>query len=286
MTQNARIADDLRLNAVWVIESLRPDDQQTGVELHDAVLLPLRQVHKHLRVELSTPTSKAEFFALLTRILEQCQSNDLSPILHLEAHGGRHGIQLTSNEIVTWEELRVVFTDINIATKFNLLVVLAACKGAHLVSLLKANDRAPMWGLIGPASLEYPHDLLADYSAFYQTLLTGLKGYEAVKALNAAAKLGRRQHIFYSATYMFVRGYEHYKKVHGNPLAVRRRAKKAARTVAKGKGKSLRAVKNVRHEITRKLRDHKTNFRPYAEKFFMHDLIPTNVRRYPIDALL
>jgi hypothetical protein len=278
--------DDLRVNAVWVIESLRQGDLRTGTDLRDAVLVPLQATHKHLKVFFSAPVTKADLFDVLQKVLNECRTKDLSPILHFEVHGGRKGMELTSGEVVSWEELKGVFTDINVATSFNLLVVLAACDGANLVAILRPTDRAPMWGLVGPVSLVSAGDLFRDFSAFYQVLLTHLHGDEAVRALNRSAKGTRWQYAFYSAYYMFGRVYEYYKRTHGAGVELRRREKKIARQVAKSRGQSLRSAANLRKMIAKRLRNHKENFLPFAVRFFMHDLVPSTQHRYPLDSVL
>ena len=276
--------EDLRINGVWVIESLRPADMRTGTELHDAILVPFTDKHKNLKVFLSTPRTKAQLFELLARIRRECEKG-LTPILHFEVHGSCEGLELTSGELVGWQELKSAFIEINIATKFNLLVVLAACDGAHLVSILRPNDRAPMWAVIGPTADIFPDQLLAGYSAFYNALLTSLKGFEALRVLNASLT-GRTQYAFYTAEYMFSRVYEYYKRTEGKELRIRQRAKTIAKEVRKKHRVSMRSLKGFRKMAKKKLRNYKESFRPFAVTFFMHDLIPSMKVRYPIDAVL
>ena len=100
-------------------------------------------------------------------IAEDCKSNKHSPFLHFELHGREDGIFLTSDEFVVWDELKKLLSVINTVSKLNLLVLMAACKGAHIINVVKPDDRAPLWGFIGPSKDVWDFDLQEAYERFY-----------------------------------------------------------------------------------------------------------------------
>jgi hypothetical protein len=95
----------LEYSNVFVIESLRTDDSKTGTDLFNDTIRP-RMMQKGLenQCELMTVNSKADFFDALTKIYNQIIYSLVNPIIHLEMNGSKDGLQVTSGEVVTWQE--------------------------------------------------------------------------------------------------------------------------------------------------------------------------------------
>jgi hypothetical protein len=91
--------DEILFNKVWVIESLRKGDRETGKSLYNDVLLPISLREKKLRIEIACPADKHSFFKVLSEIEKEAKAG-LYPIIHLECHGSKEGLQLANFDIV------------------------------------------------------------------------------------------------------------------------------------------------------------------------------------------
>lgn len=90
------------------------------------------------------------------------------PILHIESHGDKNGLHLTSGELVPWPVFADWCRQINRPMLNNLLVVLAVCKGFKSILDVQINTITPFWGLIGS---EFDvNNTLSQFSAFYTEL--------------------------------------------------------------------------------------------------------------------
>ena len=187
--------DETLFNKVWVIESLRRGDRETGKLLYNDVLLPITLREKDLKVEIACPTDKESFFNVLSDVEREANAG-LYPIIHLECHGSKEGLQLTNLDTVSWSELRDVFIRINIASQLNTIIVVAACNGIYLINVSTRLDRAPFWAVIGPVDEISDLELKRDFAAFYETFFQTLSGDEAVNALNKGVPVSDRVYHF------------------------------------------------------------------------------------------
>jgi hypothetical protein len=120
-------------NKLWVLESLREGDLKTGKGLVENQLVDAQRNHPDLLVAYEQPGTKEELLGLLRRIRDETHSDGLYPMIHFECHGCRDGLAVANGQFVTWGELRQTLIEINQACRLNLVVVLAACNGAHLI---------------------------------------------------------------------------------------------------------------------------------------------------------
>ena len=120
-------------------------------------------------VFLDVPTKQA-FLAALSRIQTEAVLGTY-PLLHIECHGSsdQTGIVLADASFLGWKELKPYLTAINVATRCNLLIVMACCSGGYLAQTLLPTERAPCWALIGPTTTVYPDELQSNLHAFYTT---------------------------------------------------------------------------------------------------------------------
>lgn len=94
------------------------------------------------------------------------------PILHLEAHGSNLGLEGPNGsgdkELLSWGELTKPFQGLNLATRCNLIVVVAACTGFAGIQALVKGPRAPAVALVGPDTTVMPKELLEGTKEFYR----------------------------------------------------------------------------------------------------------------------
>jgi hypothetical protein len=97
------------------------------------------------------------------------------PVLHLEAHGGDFGFEgpdgAGGTELLSWDELTEPLQRLNLVTRCNLIVVVAACTGFAGIQALVRGPRAPAVALVGPDAKVMPSNLLSGTKEFYRRWL-------------------------------------------------------------------------------------------------------------------
>lgn len=130
--------------------------------------------------------------ALTTRIRDAYGQLKVKPIIHISAHGGLNGIQLTDHRnthgLLTWPELSNYLAPINKAFE-GVGVCLSSCGGTHgkrMAEVILA-DQVPMGWLVGTAqSLNYCDAALA-FVVFYRQFQRGVPEDELIAAMRAAS---------------------------------------------------------------------------------------------------
>lgn len=113
----------------------------------------------------------------------------LIPILHISAHGFEDGIQLSSGQIINWEQLAELLRPLNQALENSLLFCLSCCEGYSGIRMaMTEEDRDhPYYAIV--ANVEKPlwSDTAVAYSTFYHLLAKGHFITDAVSAMQVAA---------------------------------------------------------------------------------------------------
>jgi hypothetical protein len=111
------------------------------------------------------------------------------PILHLSAHGGKSGIQLSNGELVPWTALRDLILPINTSLGGALLLCMSACEGYSACQMAMQVDDAPHPYFAIVANFGSPtwSDTAVAYSAFYHRLSKGATVVESVEAMRIAS---------------------------------------------------------------------------------------------------
>jgi len=260
---------------IVIIESLKSDEIHTGQFLCE--YLAGLQVAKSLSILYKKCDTKNQFLKLLTALHSRVKNEGSFPLLHIECHGCEAGIVLANDELITWEELKPVLTDINVATQCNLMVVMATCHGALLGEILEPIERAPCWGILGPTEEVSVSDLMGTYRTFYFTLLSSLDGDVALKAL-FASNVRESGYFFMTALGLFKKAYSGYLANECTDSAYWNRSKRLQNELIK------KSVKKSRQDIVRELKStEKDSFEKYKNKFFMCDLYPENLKRFQLE---
>lgn len=110
------------------------------------------------------------------------------PILHISSHGNGDGIQLSSTELLTWQELSDLLTPINAALKNTLIVAMSCCEGYSGTRMAMRTDEAPLpfFALVGSSQKPTWSDTAIAFLVFYHRLIKGAHVTEAVQAMNTA----------------------------------------------------------------------------------------------------
>ena len=277
------IEDVVRFNAIEVVESLPAGEMQTGTDLFEAVIQPLAfPIDPPIHVRLQTAANSLEFFEALDRIRDDTLAHRRSPILHIEAHGGSDGLLLASGERVVWMDLLQHVTEINVASKLNLVLAMSACFGADVARLMHPAHRAPFWSTVGAASSISAGALFAAFSAFYRTYLTLFDGGEAVFAMRAAQTPETERMAFRVAEIWFRLIFFDYVRTQSDGQALADRVDRLFEAIAEEHPDAREREADVRAWIRTNTLDHEVHFERFRETFFMVDLYPENRERFPV----
>ena len=197
-----RQAYEVSFNRIYVLESLRPEDRTTGSDLF-ADVLRWKDYAGGAQAVYQSIENKSELEVYLRIILADTLRGVVLPLIHLELHGAREGLVLSSGELITWQELVGHFREVNLACKNNLLVSLAACAGAFIYETISPQEQAPFWGFVGAWNEVVSSDV-ENFTTFFDTLLTTGNLNEAIIVLNRTVPV-ERQFRFYNAEAVFER---------------------------------------------------------------------------------
>ncbi len=184
----------------------------TGKMLYDIIESQINENNLTITAVYKKCVSKAEFFSVLHEAYEDASIRKEYPWIHIESHGTEsgNGIVLSNDEFISWDDLKPILTDINLATKCNLMLVMSACNGAFLGEILQPTDRAPCWGIIGPTKEVYPDDLMAIFRSLYTELLSSLSGDKALISFFDSANSRGVDSLFIMALDLFKKAYAGY----------------------------------------------------------------------------
>lgn len=268
-------------NKLWVIESLPEGDPKTGTSLVDNQLNGVKQENPELNIAFEQPITKADLIEVLRKIRDEARTG-MYPMLHLECHGCPDGLGVASGELVEWDELREILIDINQACRLNLVIVLAACNGAHLIKVSTKLDRAPFWAIIGPENKVKAGDIEKDFGAFYQTFFKNLNGDVAIDALNKGQVPSDRTYHFLSAKGLFIKAYRKYYKSHCIGKGRRERIEYLTTQAMKNPDVKRRGVNWARNKVKEGLASEDAHFEKLRNRYFFVDCCPENAQRFPL----
>lgn len=157
---------EVQTTNVWIIEWLSTGERRTGKELYEW----MEQQRPGWSIYDRCAT-KGEVICSIKQAAHTTQQNGMVPVLHIEAHSGPNGIEPsrdTKEELLTWGELTIPLQHLNVATKCNLIVVVAACLGFAAIQALTKGPRAPAVALVGPDATVCESDLLLGAKEFYR----------------------------------------------------------------------------------------------------------------------
>ena len=267
------------ISKIAVLQSLPPGQLQTGKRLSEDIET-LNVFHSRgLDVSFYDVPTRQEFLSALSTFQEEA-IRGVYPLLHIECHGSsdRTGIVLADGSFLGWKELKPCLTAINIATRCNLLIVMACCNGGYLGQLLLPTERAPCWALIGPTTTVCADEILSNLSSFYMTLLGTLDGDQSLESLTGP-KLRDGRFAFMPAGGFFRAAYAEYLANFCTPEELLKRGMEMHRKLIA----TSSAVRPSPQELANLLQSTEaSSYEEHFREFFMIDLYPENAGRFPI----
>ncbi len=129
---------------VYVIESPSAPDLYHGRSESDLLARALRLcgVVSVSRCAISRVAFRA---ALQTGLKEEmAEFHSWMPIVHISSHGDVSGIQLSSGEVITWQELGELIGPINAALNGRLILSMSCCEGYAAIRMAFKEDDSPL----------------------------------------------------------------------------------------------------------------------------------------------
>lgn len=158
------------VNGLVILESLPPEERQTGSLLYEDLLHHSDRLGFRLayyRVE-----TKREFLHQMAAVAQEARRGGLRPIVHLEIHGEKgQGLVLASGERVAWDELADLSRAIIETTDNNLVMVMATCHGYEAIKgIVTFREVTPFTFLLGPDQEVKSGDIEQAFGEYYRTL--------------------------------------------------------------------------------------------------------------------
>ncbi|MCW8929642.1 MAG: hypothetical protein OQL19_05315 [Gammaproteobacteria bacterium] len=267
-----------RFNQILIIDSIPKGELNTARRLFDDISTYANAYPETSPAVMSVRVESAcEFLEVLSECADRANEKDIIPMLHLECHGCEQGFQFADFSILDWQEIKAPLTNLNIATKMNLMVAVAACTGGAIAKTASLSDRAPFWGMIGPTDSISPTDLESAFRALYTTLIqTGLPA-NALKAFEASSKPG--QYWRTTALGLFKNGWAAYKSTYCTEQMLEIRAK---RMVEECRRRGLQPLLTVSQKRQRLVAHEPSAYERFRRGFFMEDLFPEQAGRFAV----
>jgi hypothetical protein len=267
-----------KIGQVWFVESLADEDpthiaRRLREDLED--LLAARGIR--LRVVLRTPANRTEFFAVLDELRASVVATGLNPILDIECHGDdERGLQLADRSRIAWDELKTALETINLAGRFNLILVLGCCHGAYFGREARLYDRAGFNAYIAPTDRVEVGSLEAGLRAFYDELFRSFDITGAINAMSVAApEFG---YVFLTAYGLFRTVFAEFIRDFGMGTGLRERAVAMAGRLLQERGLDITA-----DSVAQVLKDGEPGaFDNFRRIYFAIDLFPENDERFPV----
>lgn len=184
---------------VYIVESPSQVDlyhkRYEGEALSRALdLAGIRSEHK---LVVSEEALRAAFVVGLKEVLEE--NPEHLPIVHLSAHGGADGVELTDGSAVSWTTLREILTPINQGLDGCLVLCMSACRGFAACRMAMQYGDLPFAAVIGNTEDPTWSDTTVAFAAFYHLINKGRTFDDAVSGMCAAS--GDSNFLFISGTH-------------------------------------------------------------------------------------
>lgn len=267
-------------NRIHILQSLPAGELRTGRVLQTAILVAHPDAAS--RIVLCDVDDRESLRAVLVDIAAHLDMG-LIPFIHLECHGSQDGLQLSSGEIVTWNEFRDLFTPLNVASRLNLFVSLASCHGDRLASAILLTEPAPVWALLGPRSVHETGALCDFFRTFFTRLLETTDLRAALNAAGGGLPTEGQELVLWPADYFFAFAFHRYVADYCSPTELGRRAECLAARLQQQRGWPVETRPALTEALRHRLRNLQPLFTGYLRTYLMLDRLPENHDRFTLN---
>jgi hypothetical protein len=269
---------NIRFARFVILDSTPQGQAQNGVQLFQALEPLLQSLPDPLPIERTEIPTRSSLNDAIHKVMNTAVRTDRIPLLHIECHGNDDGIALANGDFVYWDELCEHLTRLNITTRLNLFVSIAACLGAYLISQFVPTQRAPVSACLSITKKAYPDELFRGFFAFYRSLLTTLDGDAALRELKRVNVAEDQSFYLGEAMDFFKLVYRGYLTKECTPEKYRQRALYIQED-QKEKRLPVGQLEGIYQWLVATTGPY---FERSREHYFMVDLFPENAERFPV----
>jgi hypothetical protein len=271
-----------RFDSIYFIESIPAGQLRTGNEVFERVVMPWRQREGTTDVQHENVINSAQLFDLLDSLADHARRLGRLPILVLDAHGNKQGIELSSGEHVEWRLLAEPLAIINEASRFNLLIVASMCFGSYMQTALIPADRSPAWAIIAPHKKLQAGQLLDANLRFFETFLSTRDLRKGMDAANQGLPFKSWFMDFLMAEVLFCHVYRYYLRHVASDEMDEARTAKIVAALVRETGMDLIESGVARATIRALLKDDRYWYERLRHSFLMLDTFPENASRFDL----
>lgn len=180
---------------------------------------------------------------------------------------------LASGDFISWSEIQPTITNLNIATKCNLLLIMAACYGISTLLINHPQKRAAFWGLIAPTDKISPVEISSTLERFYESFYHDRTSEKIVNALTAS-----KLHLVTSEM-LFIESFKSSIELLYSQERTERRIKKIKDSLALNENMDFIDEKEIEACLKEAVM---TEFTQNMNYFFMIDMYPENIDKVNI----
>jgi hypothetical protein len=268
-----------KVGQILIIESLPDGESKSGKKLWDELDDHCTAHPVNLRIGYCPANSAAEMLGYLDDLRADIDATGLNAILHIECHGSDDatGLILADWSFLSWDELKPKLVAINIASGFNLVLILGCCYGGSFGRTTRLEERAAFCAYLGPNSSIAAGMLFAGLLAFYKALFIERDITAAVNAMvNTVPDM---PYFFATASGLFHLGFVAYIRDQATGQSLADRAESLAQQCRDAQMSPqltaedfARAIKDIERPAFEQLRRH----------HFALDLLPGNGSRFQL----
>lgn len=267
---------NFRYTKFVVVESLGTTDVSTGKVLASYVSSLDSFVDQHIPLEIHDCPSAQSLRDVFTKLILDAKEHGGLPILHFECHGDKNGdgLILANGEKMHWIELAPILVNLNLLTKFNLLVFFAACNAFYFIEEMSAIRPSPVYAVVAPSDELNPGEVMSGTRIYYRTLFETRNAGFALQRLKAEY-LCVGKWFGKTAEEWFEEVVVNYVRSHCSTKDIAERARSLYQTQSfTMPRKSVGALKRgLRHK-------HKEFVQKYFQECFLTAKIPANLDRF------
>ena len=270
-------------NKIFILESLLPNELQTGTELERRInaWAPLQGIN--CQVVTFPVHSMLEWEAAWNGIYTSITQMGNNPIIHLEMHGNKThvGIDKGRNGTISLIDVFKKVQKANILSHNNTFLSLAVCEGLNVIRSLGVYEPMPFCGVMGSEETLGNQELLENYTIFYKAFLKTLN-LDAADATMKAAGIDASKYKIVKPELVFMNAYLGYLESYNNDIKIVERAKHLAELG--GMNFSSKEVENrwIRDCRCSLLMTENEEYQKAINQFFMFDKYPEIRERFQI----
>ena len=273
----------LFFNKIYILESLKSDERHTGRALFEDLQVWKDAYLPQLSISYLTFNDKSELDRILGAIEDSTKTKKELPFIHIEAHANEDYLGTASGEGISWKDLFDSLQKININTKNNLVIVVAACFGFHIFKITDVLERAPFYAVLGPNQAVSVNEVEAGYQMFYQELFQTKEVNGAIAKMNETLKITGKRYALINCEDLFIMASKNYLKEHCSAKARSQRVEEIVSRYQELETKVL-TIQEVRKKAKEALKtDNLDYLKDDHRTFVMVDLYPENAERFEFD---